>query len=135
MTINYQPSNINLSTASAQAEISNLWHIKGHHKKCTLELRALKPKCKPISKIFKGKNFFTIDALKLAFEAEALRLNALGYNTYYVMNPIREDFEGSSATDKDIAYRDLLLIDIDKVGHKGESSSDEELQAARLLSE
>jgi hypothetical protein len=57
MTINYQPSNINLSTASAQAEISNLWHIKGHHKKCTLELRVLKPKCKPISKIFKGKNF------------------------------------------------------------------------------
>ena len=135
MTINYQPSNVNLSAASAQAEISNLWHIKGHHKKCILELRAIKPKCKPISRIFKGKNFLTIDALKLAFEAEALRLNAFGYNTYYVMNPIREDFEGGSATDKDIAYRDLLLIDIDKIGHKGESSSDEELEAARLLSE
>ena len=135
MTINYQPSNINLSAASAQAEISNLWHIKEHHKKCVLELRAIKSKCKVINKIFKGKDFISIDALKLAFESEALRLNASGYNTYYVMNPIREDFEGGSVTDKDIAYRDLLLIDIDKVGHKGESSTDEELEAARLLSE
>jgi hypothetical protein len=125
MTINYQPSKINISTASAQAEISNLWHIKGHHSKCVLELRAIKPNCEVIRKIFKGKNFVSTDALKLAFEAEALRLNDAGYNTYYVMNPIREDFEGGSATDKDITYRDLLLIDIDKIGHKGESSTDE----------
>lgn len=134
MTVNY-PSSSNLDNHSAQAEISNLWHIKEHHNKCILELRAIKPNCTAISKIFKGKNFISTDALKLAFETEVLRLNASGYNIYYVMNPIREDFESGSVTDKDIAYRDLLLIDIDKVGHKGESSSDEELQAARLLSE
>jgi len=51
------------------------------------------------------------------------------------MNPIREGFESGSVTDKDIACRDLLLIDIDKIGHKGESSNDDELEAARLLSE
>jgi hypothetical protein len=51
------------------------------------------------------------------------------------MNPIREDFLSGSAKDNDIAYRDLLLIDIDKVGHKGESSTDAELDAARMLSE
>ena len=51
------------------------------------------------------------------------------------MNPIREDFDSGSVTDKDIAYRDLLLIDIDKVGHKGQPSTDAELEAARLLSE
>ena len=51
------------------------------------------------------------------------------------MNPIREGFVNGSAKDKDIEYRDLLLIDIDKVGHKGESSTDAELEAARLLSE
>jgi hypothetical protein len=51
------------------------------------------------------------------------------------MNPIKTDINGHSAGDIDIAFRDLLLIDIDKVGHKGESSTDEELEAARLLSE
>jgi hypothetical protein len=51
------------------------------------------------------------------------------------MNPIREDFVSGSAKDKDIEYRDLLLVDIDKVGHKGESSTNAELEAARLLSE
>jgi len=134
MTVNY-PSSSNLENHPTQVEISNLWLIKEHHNKCVLELRAIKSNCKAISKIFKGKNFISTDALKLAFETEVLRLNASGYNTYYVMNPIREDFESGSVTDKDIAYRDLLLIDIDKVGHKGESSSGDELEAARLLSE
>lgn len=133
MAANYSSSS-NLNNHSAQAEIRHLWHIKEHHKKCVLELRAIKPNSKAISKIFRGKNFNSIDSLKLAFEAEALRLNDDGYNIYYVMNPIREDFESSSVTDKDIACRDLLLIDIDKVGHKGESSTDVELEAAHLLS-
>ena len=134
MTVNY-PTSSNLENHSAQAEISNIWHIKEHHKNCVLELRAIAPNKKPINKLFKGKSFVSTDALKTAFEKEALRLNATGYNVYYVMNPIREDFESGSVTDKDIAYRDLLLIDIDKVGHKGESSTDDELEAARLLSE
>jgi hypothetical protein len=51
------------------------------------------------------------------------------------MNPIHDDFKYGSVKDKDIAYRDLLLIDIDKVGHKAESSTDAELEAAHLLSE
>lgn len=134
MTVNY-PSSNSLENHSAESEISNLWLMKEHHQKCVLELRAIKPKCITISRIFKATNFDSTDALKLAFEAEALRLNASGYNIYYVMNPIREDFEDGSVTDKDITYRDLLLIDIDKVGHKGESSNDQELEAARLLSE
>lgn len=40
------------------------------------------------------------------------------------MNPINQNFEDGSAGDKDIAYRDLLLIDIDKVVHKSQSSTD-----------
>jgi len=134
MTVNY-PISSNLENHSAQAEIDNIWRIKAHHKNCVLELRAIAPHKKPISKLFKGKSFVSTDALKTAFEKEALHFNAAGYNVYYVMNPIREDFESGSVTDKDIAYRDLLLIDIDKVGHKGESSTDDELEAARLLSE
>lgn len=134
MTVNY-PSSSNLENHSAQAEIGNIWRIKAHHKNCVLELRAIAPHKKPISKLFKGKSFVSTDALKKAFEKEALSLNAAGYNVYYVMNPIREDFESGSVTDKDIVCRDLLLIDIDKIGHKGESSTDDELEAARLLSE
>lgn len=118
-----------------QQAIKKLWFIKATGKNSVIELRAFKPASKPIIRLFKGKNFTSTDALKLAFEKEVLDLNADGYNVYYVMNPIRENFESGSATDKDIAYRDLLLIDIDKVDHKGESSTDAELEAARLLSE
>lgn len=120
---------------SNQQEISNIWLIKEHHKNCVLELRAIAPNKKPINKLYKGQNFVSTEALKSAFEAEALRLNAAGYNVYYVMNPIRQDFDSGSVKDSDIEYRDLLLIDIDKVGHKGQSSTDAELEAARLLSE
>jgi hypothetical protein len=121
--------------ATQAKEIDNIWLIKEHHKNCVLELRAIAPNKKPINKLYKGKSFASTDVLKLAFENEALRLNAAGYNVYYVMNPIREDFDSGSVTDKDIECRDLLLIDIDKIGHKGESSTDDELEAARLLSE
>ena len=51
------------------------------------------------------------------------------------MNTIREQLTNGAAKDIDITYRNLLLIDIDKVGHKGQSSTDLELEAARLLSE
>ncbi len=116
-------------------EIKKIWRIKALGPTSVLELRAIHSPNKPISKLFKGKDFISTDALKLAFENEVLRLNAAGYNVYYVMNPIRQDFESGSVKDKDIECCDLLLIDIDKVEHKGESSTNTELEAARLLSE
>ncbi len=126
---------VSLEMINPQQEIKKIWYIKALGPKSVLELRAINSSSKPITKIFSGTSFASTDALKLAFENEALRLNAAGYNIYYVMNPIREDFVSGSAKDNDIAYRDLLLIDIDKVGHKGQSSTDAELEAARLLSE
>ena len=114
-------------------EIKKIWRIKALGPLSILELRAIHATKKPISRLLKGESFPSTNALKLAFENEVLSLNSAGYNLYYVMNPIRQDFESGSVKDKDIAYRDLLLIDIDKVGHKGESST--ELEAARLLSE
>lgn len=119
---------------TSQQAIKKLWSIKATGDDSVLELRAIKgPDI--ISKLFKGPKYHSVTELKLAFENEALRLNAAGYNIYYVMNPIRENFVSGSVKDKDIECRDLLLIDIDKVGHKGESSTDSELEAARLLSE
>lgn len=114
--------------------IKQLWSIKSISDDSVLELRAIKGS-EVVSKLFKCPDYRSQDELKLAFETEALRLNAAGYNIYYVMNPIREDFVTGSVKDKDIAYRDLLLIDIDKVGHKGEASTEEELAAAYLLAE
>lgn len=120
--------------STPQQAIKKLWSIKATGDNSVLELRAIKgPEI--ISKLFKGPSYQSNHELKLAFEKEALRLNSAGYNVYYVMNPIREDFVSGSVKDKDIAYRDLLLIDIDKFGHKGESSTDAELEAACLLSE
>jgi hypothetical protein len=115
-------------------EIKNIWLIKAINEHSVVELRAIKSS-EIISRLFKGPNYPSVDELIIDFETEALRLNAAGYNIYYVMNPIRDDFKRGSAKDIDIEYRDLLLIDIDKVGHKGESSTDAELEAARILSE
>jgi len=133
MTVNY-PSSGNPDNHTAQAEIKKLWQIKAVGSDSILEMRAIKGK-EILTRGFKGSKYPSKDALKLDFEKEALRLNAAGYNIYYVMNPIHGDFKRGSAKDGDIAYRDLLLIDIDKVGQKGQSSTNAELEAARLLSE
>jgi hypothetical protein len=115
-------------------EIKNVWKIKAVGPNTILELRAIKNRVTK-NKLFKRADYPSLDALKRAFEAEAEALNIASYNIYYVMNPIRDDFKKGSAKDTDIQYRDLLLIDIDKVGHKGKSSTDQEVEAARILSE
>lgn len=115
-------------------EIKNLWRIKAVGPNSIIELRAIKPDG-IITKLFKGKDFNSSDELRLAFEHEALRLNTDGYNIYVVMNPINDSFTGQSAKDQDIAYRDLLLIDIDRLGTSKEPASDEELEAARVLAD
>ena len=60
-------------------------------------------------------------------------LNADGYNIYTVMNPIKLTFTGYAARDDDIAYRDLLLVDIDRAVKKVEPANDAEVEAARLI--
>ena len=70
----------------------------------------------------------------LAFEQEALSLNAEGFNIYVVMNPINDSFDGRSAKDEDIANRTLLLIDIDRHDTKN-PANDIELEAAKSLAD
>lgn len=118
-------------------EIKNLWKIKATNPNSIIELRAIKKQAgKPeiITKLFKGKDFNSVDDLRLAFEEEALRLNAQGYNIYVVMNKINDGFAGSSAKDKDIAYRDLLLIDIDR-HDTANPANDKELEATEELAD
>jgi len=121
-------------------EIKKLWRIIATGESSILELRAIwppeiQPSKPPITKHFRTSELSGIDACKCAFEDEALRLNELGYNIYIVMNPIKPDFSGSAATDADILYRDLVLIDIDRVEKKKEPATDAEIEAANQLAE
>ena len=125
---------------TASDEIKNTWQIISTESSSILELRALWPngidgKKPPITKHFRANKYQSLEECRTAFEDEALRLNAAGYNIYVVMNPIREDFAGRSAKDEDIAYRNLILIDIDKVGNTGLPSTEEEVEASRQLAD
>ena len=118
-------------------EIKKMWHIFAVGAKSILELRALVPqggtfKAKPVIQYFRVADYKDAESCKCAFEDEALSLNALGYNIYIVMNPIKESFTGYAAGDDDIAYRDLLLIDIDRAVKAVEPANDAEIEAARL---
>lgn len=122
----------------ATQEIKKLWQIIPTGKSSILELRALwpreiKPNKSPLTKHFRAADFTSVDDCKATFEAEALKLNDLGYNIYIVMNPIKPDFNGNDVTDEDISYRDLLLIDIDRVEKKKEPATEVEVEAANTL--
>ena len=126
--------------SNQRGEIKKLWQIIGTSSSSVLELRAIwpsgiQPIKPPLTVHFRASDFADIEACKSAFEAEALRLNALGYNIYIVMNPIKSTFVGSAVKDEDISYRDLLLIDIDRVQKAKEPATDEEVEAAKQLAD
>ena len=121
-------------------EIKKLWRIIATGNSSILELRALwpvgiAPSKPPLTKHFRAKDHPSVVQCKAAFEAEALRLNSLGYNIYIVMNPIRESFKGKSAADADISHRELLLIDIDRAEKMVVPATDAEVEAARLVAD
>ncbi len=123
--------------SDSKLEITKMWTIFAVGTTSVLELRALVPsgstmKAKPVTQHFRVSDYKDVECCKSAFEDEALRLNALGYNIYIVMNPIKADFNGFAAGDADIAYRDLLLIDIDRAVKKTEPANDAEVEEARL---
>lgn len=118
-----------------QVEIKKLWQFKTAKSNSILELRAIASNKPIITKIYRADKFNSIAMLKQAFEEEAIRLNQAGYNIYIVMNPIKESFNGSSSKDQDIDYRELLLIDIDRVTASKEPATQAELDAAHSLSE
>ncbi len=121
-----------------KTEIKKLWQIIISGNSSVLELRALSPlgitpKMKPVTKQFRAADHADVDTCRQAFESEALRLNANGYNIYIVMNPIRADFTGYAVGDADIAYRDLLLIDIDRAMKLVAPATDADVEEARLM--
>jgi hypothetical protein len=125
---------------TAADEIKKVWQIVASGSTSILELRALWPSgILPAKKVqiqlFRATDFLTVDECRLAFEAEALRLNSLGFNIYIVMNPINESFQGKSAGDADISHRDLLLIDIDRAEKKTAPATDDDVEASRLVAD
>ena len=124
-------------------EIKKQWRIISTGASSIIELRALWPNGigtskRAITKHFSAKDYADGDSFRAAFEKETLRLNSEGYNCYIVMNPIRHDFQGnvgSAATDKDIIYRDLVLVDVDRATTAKEPANDLELDEAKKLAE
>lgn len=123
------------------AEIKKMWRICAVGPDSALELRGIWPKGiaggKPARFMhFNAVVYPSIEDRKLAFETAALSMNAEGYNVYIVMNPLRADFPcRGAAKDVDIRYRDLLLIDIDRVGDTSCPANETELQAAKTLAD
>ena len=124
------------SLESAQTAIKKMWRIFAVGSNSILELRALWPKGvpnsqPPVNLHLRANKYSSIDELKGAFEAAALELNTQGFNIYTVMNPISSSFAGPGcARDVDIAYRDLLLVDIDRIGDTSCPADQQELDAA-----
>ena len=119
-------------------QVKDIWRLLAVGNGSILEIRALWPKgvspSKPaVTRHFRVRDFASMDACKGEFEAEARKLNGLGYNIYSVMNPIKADFTGKAATDADIRFYDLMLIDIDRKGDTSCPATDEELAAAEEL--
>lgn len=117
-------------------EIKNHWSIHVPLNNRPISLRAIKPKGSrqdlfPLNRTYHPSDYDSLNALKSAFEVDALSLNNKGYNVYTVMNPIRSDFLGNGAVkDADITHRSIVLIDIDRSGDTNCPASDSEIEAA-----
>ncbi len=118
-------------------KINDLWKIVVAGPESVHELRAFHYQNKHNVKrqIFRGSDYSSVEEMKAAFEKRALKLNDEGYNIYITMNPIKSDFTGQSAKDVDIAYRDLLLIDIDRTGDTKLPATDQEIKNAKALAD
>ena len=117
------------------SSISQVWGIIDVVARSAIELRAFHfiGKSKVISRVFNPVDFESVDSMKLAFEALALDLNGKGYNIYVTINPVNSELQGRSARDKDILYRNLLLIDIDRAGSTKNPATDDDIKSAKSL--
>lgn len=122
------------------AQVSSVWKVVRTDEVRPISLRAIWPKGgtsrQPAQNLtFTAARYPTAAERRRAFEGKAAQLSTEGYNVYVVMNPIREDFSGGAVTDADIAFRDLLLIDIDRAGSSKDPASEEEVEAAVNLAD
>ncbi|WP_298128227.1 hypothetical protein [Brevundimonas sp.] len=125
---------------ASTSQISSVWKVIHTDEIRPISMRAIWPKGVTPSRsvqnlTFTASRYPTAAERRLAFEGKAAELSTQGYNIYVVMNPVREDFAGGAVSDGDIAFRDLLLIDIDRAGSTKDPASDEEVEAAIKLAD
>ncbi len=125
-----------MSVINCSDEIKNHWSVHAVRDDRPISLRAIKPKGSqlqlfPQNRTYHPSEYDSLDALKSAFERDALRLNRLGFNIYTPLNMIRPDFSGSAAVkDADITHITTVLVDIDRIGDTSSPASDKEIDAA-----
>ena len=126
-----------LPSIEQQTEIRRLWELLILDNLEVLELRAFHYLNSKQIRVehFRVENYGSIEALQAAFEESALRLNADGFNVYTPLNRLKSDFNGGAAKDSDIRCRDLLLIDIDRVGDTKQPATNDEVLKAMAVAD
>ena len=126
-----------LPSLEQQTEIRRLWELLNLDNLAVLELRAFHYSNSKQTRVehFRVENYASIEALQAAFEESAHRLNADGFNVYTPLNRLKSDFNGGAAKDSDIRCRDLLLIDIDRVGDTKQPATDDEVHKAMAVAD
>lgn len=123
--------------ADQKAELKRVWELFQPDNIRLFELRAIDPlsAMHPQIEHFRADTYDCLASLQDAFEDRALELNQAGYNIYTTLNPVKPDFCGPAAKDADILHRNLLLIDIDRVGNTKQPATDDEVSKALTLAE
>jgi hypothetical protein len=111
------PMNPILATQITLA-MSQVWNLVCIGPWDEISLRAIlsgPKKAKVFDRTYTVNEFPDVGMRKAAFEADAIRLNRLGYNAYIVLNRIHANIDGTRAVrDEDIISRRLLFIDVDR---------------------
>jgi len=112
-------------------------HFKDNKKifgdRAVQEFRAIKKGGTPAVQLFHSNVYDGFDDMWADIERFAQGHNSQYYNLYGVMNTCRDDLYHKSVTDADIAYRNWLLIDIDRAYTAKCPASDDEIEHAKRL--
>jgi len=90
----------------------------------------------PQNLIWAGIHYQNAETMMSDIEKESLRLNRDGYNCYVVMNTISTDFiedNSSGASDRHIAERNLILVDVDRRSGTKQPATQLELEQAEAM--
>jgi hypothetical protein len=114
-----------------------VWKLFSTEKPFSREVRAFHHtnKGRVKSKVFRPAQYKGKADFKRAIELYATELNDQGYNVYFSLNPIKQSFTGTSASDDDILQYEYLLIDLDRAGEKKNPATDSEIKLATELGE
>lgn len=114
-----------------------VWELFSPEKPFSREVRAFHhtDKRRVQSKVFRPAQYKGRADFKRAIELYATELNNQGFNVYFSLNPIKQSFTGTSASDDDILQYEYLLIDLDRAGDTKNPATAREIELATELGE